>query len=299
MAGSRGSNLALKQTQTVIDLLKTTYPSLNIALKIITTKGDYMQDTPLAKIGGKGLFTKELEKSLFDKKIDFAVHSLKDLPVELPSGLTISAYIKRDPANDVLISKENKLLREIPQHGVIATGSLRRKLQLLRYRQDLRIVGVRGNIETRLEKLHTHNWDGLILAYAALKRLGKTHIISEILLEDLVYPAVGQGIIAVECREEPESYELFSAINDRDTEIYAIAERALLKGLGGGCQVPVGVISKVQSGALHLSGVYMPEDGKYCIKEKIILDASQPALAGQKLAEKIFCEYQGKRIERG
>jgi hydroxymethylbilane synthase len=290
--GSRGSSLALKQTQIVIDLLKTVYPSLNVELKVIKTKGDYIQDTPLAKIGGKGLFTKELEKSLFDKEIDFAVHSLKDLPVELPLGLRISAYIKRDLANDVLISKQNKPLREIPQYGVIATGSLRRKLQLLRYREDLRIVGVRGNIETRLEKLHTHNWDGLILAYAALKRLGKTHIISEILPEDLVYPAVGQGIIAVECREEPESYELFSAINDRDTKICAIAERAFLKGLGGGCQVPVGVITTLQAETIHLAGMYLPEEGNYCIRENVVFDASQPAMAGQKLAEKILNEYR-------
>jgi hydroxymethylbilane synthase len=292
IAGSRGSSLALKQTQTVIDLLKTTYPSLKIELKIIKTKGDHIQDAPLAKIGGKGLFTKELENSLFEKEIDFAVHSLKDLPVELPSGFTISAYIKRDPANDVLISKENKPLREIPQHGVIATGSLRRKLQLLRYRQDFRIVGVRGNIETRIEKLYKNNWDGMILAYAALKRLGKTDIISEILPEDLVYPAVGQGIIAVECQEKSESYEFFSAINHRETEVRAITERAFLKGLGGGCQVPVGVITNIQDETIHLSGLYMPEDGKYCIRENVVFDASQPVLAGEKLAEKILNEYR-------
>ena len=297
VAGSRGSSLALKQTQTVIDLLKTAYPSLNIELKIIKTKGDHIQDTPLAKIGGKGLFTKELENSLLEKEIDFAVHSLKDLPVELPSGLTISAYIKRELANDVLISKKNKSLREIPQHGVIATGSLRRKLQLLKYRQDLCIVGVRGNIETRIEKLYKNNWDGLILAYAALKRLGKTHIIREILPEDLMYPAVGQGIIAVECREEPESYQLFSAINDRNTEMCAIAERAFLKGLGGGCQVPVGVITTLQAETIRLAGVYLPEEGNYCIRENIVFDASQPAMAGQKLAEKILKAAKTRRHE--
>lgn len=273
------------------------YPSLNIALKIIKTKGDHIQDTPLAKIGGKGLFTKELENGLLDKEIDFAVHSLKDLPVELPSRLTISAYIKRELANDVLISKKNTSLREIPQHGVIATGSLRRKLQLLQYRQDLCIVGVRGNIETRIEKLYKNNWDGLILAYAALKRLGKTHIISEIFPEDLVYPAVGQGIIAVECREEPESYQLFSAINDRNTEMCAIAERAFLKGLGGGCQVPVGVMTTLQAETIRLAGVYLPEEGKYCIRENVVFDASQPAMAGQKLAEKILEAARTRRIE--
>jgi hydroxymethylbilane synthase len=295
IAGSRGSNLALKQTQTVIDLLKTIYPPLNVELKIIKTKGDHIQDSPLAKIGGKGLFTKELEQNLLEKHIDFAVHSLKDLPVQLPSGLAILAYIKRECAQDVLISKENKSLREIPHHGVIATGSLRRKFQLLQYREDLHIVDVRGNIETRIEKLYKHDWDGLILAYAALQRLGKTELISEIIPEDVLYPAVGQGIIAVECREEPTMRAIFAAINDRETEMCAMAERAFLQGLGGGCQVPVGVISKVQNAKIHLSGIYMPEDGKYCIKEAVLFDAGKPDIAGAKLAEKILAEYQKRK----
>jgi len=276
----------------VIDLLNRTYPSRNIELKIIKTKGDHIRDTPLAKIGGKGLFTKELEHSLLEQHIDFAVHSLKDLPVELPAGLTIAAYIKREAANDVLISKGSKKLHEIPENGIIATGSLRRKFQLLQYRKDFQIVDVRGNIETRIEKLSKNNWDGLILAYAALKRLGKTDLISEILPEDIMYPAVGQGIVAVECRDDPHKHELFSAINDKETEICAIAERAFLSGLGGGCQVPVGVISTVQDGKILLSGVYMPEDGESVIREEVVFDAEKSDLAGEKLAEKILRRYQ-------
>ena len=259
----------MQQTQTVIDLVKAIYPSLNVELKIIKTKGDHIQDSPLAEIGGKGLFTKELEQSLLAKNIDFAVHSLKDLPVELPSGLTIAAYIKREQPNDVLISKGNKPLCDLPQNGIVATGSLRRKFQLLRYREDFQIVDLRGNIETRIEKLYKNDWDGLILAYAALQRLGKTDLISEMIPEDVLYPAVGQGIMAVECREEPAMRAIFAALNDRETEMCAIAERAFLQGLGGGCQVPVGVISTVQDDMLHLSGIYMPEDGKYCIKEAV------------------------------
>ncbi len=263
---------------------------MKIDLKIVKTKGDHIQDTPLVKIGGKGLFTKELERSLFTKEIDFAVHSLKDLPVELPSGLTISSYIKREAANDALISKGKKTLGEIPQNGIIATGSLRRKFQLLQYRKDFHIVDVRGNIETRIEKLYKNNWDGLILAYAALKRLGKTDVISEIIPQEVIYPAVGQGIIAIECREDREMLEIFSAINDPGTQTCAIAERSFLQGLGGGCQVPVGVISKVQDGTLQLSGIYMPEDGKSAVKNTIEYDSGKPIIAGRTLAEKILHE---------
>lgn len=296
-AGSRGSKLALKQTQMVIDLLKTAYSALHTELKIIKTKGDHIQNTPLAKIGGKGLFTKKLEHSLLEKNIDFAVHSLKDLPVELPPGLTIAAYITREIANDVLISKGEKKLHEIPEHGIIATGSLRRKFQLLQYRKDFQIVDVRGNIDTRIEKLYKNNWDGLISAYAALKRIGKTDLISEIIPEDIMYPAVGQGIIAIECRDDPQMREFFAAINDRDTQICAIAERAFLQGLGGGCQVPVGVLSNIQDGQIHLSGVYMPEDGEYDIRENIIFDAEKPDLAGKKLAENILKATKTRRHE--
>lgn len=215
------------------------------------------------------------------------MHSLKDLPVELPPGLTIGAYLARDTPNDVLIGKENIRLRDIPCNGVIATGSLRRKLQLLRYRNDLNIVDVRGNIETRIEKLYKNNWDGLILAYAALKRLGKTELISEVIPAKIMYPAVGQGIIAVECRDEPMSQDLFAALNDPDTATCAVAERAFLQGLGGGCQVPVGVISHIRDTYLHLAGIYMPKEGRY-VCEHVVMETSTPEPAGKTLAEKIL-----------
>jgi hydroxymethylbilane synthase len=289
VAGTRGSTLARKQTQMVIDLLRVAHPGLTIDTKIITTTGDHIQDTPLAKIGGKGVFTKELENSLLHHEIDFAVHSLKDLPVELPGGLAIGAYLERETPNDVLISKENLPLRDIPHHGVIATGSLRRKLQLLRYRNDFQIVDVRGNIETRIKKLYDNNWDGLILAYAALRRLEKTDLISEIIPADIMHPAVGQGIIAIECRDESEMYTLFSAINHSETETYAVAERAFLDGLGGGCQVPVGVTSQITHGQLHLSGIYMPDEGNYR-HETLAMAATKPEQAGQQLAAQILTD---------
>ena len=279
-----------------MDLLKAAYPALTLELQIVKTQGDVVQDAPLAKIGGKGLFTKELEQSLDAREIDFAVHSLKDLPVELPAGLMLAAYLTRECPNDALVSKDRRKLSEIPRNGTIATGSLRRKCQLLRYRPDVQIVDVRGNIETRLAKLTQNNWDGLILAYAALQRLGKTEVITEIIPAEVIYPAVGQGIIAVECRTESAMAEFFAAINDHAAETCAIAERAFLQGLGGGCQVPVGVISTIRQGQLELAGVYLPEDGKYWIKEKIIFDAGQPRVAGERLAEKISKKYHELRL---
>ncbi len=228
---------------------------------------------------------------MLNREIDFAVHSLKDLPVELPPGLIIGAYLQRETPNDVLISKGNLPLHNIPQGGTIATGSLRRKFQLLRYRDDLKIVDVRGNIETRIKKLHDNDWDGLILAYAALHRLDKTDLISEIIPVDIMHPAVGQGIIAIECRDDDNRRAIFSVINHLETETRAIAERAFLTGLGGGCQVPVGVTSKIENGQLHLSGVYMPEGGQYRQKT-LTMEATKPQKAGQKLAEQIL---QGNR----
>lgn len=246
----------------------------------------------LAKIGGKGLFTKELEVSLLNGEIDFAVHSLKDLPVDLPDGLMIGAYLEREQPNDVLISPQNRTLRDLPHGATVATGSLRRRFQLLRARPDLHIADVRGNIETRVRKLHDNGWDGLISAYAALHRLGKTDLISEILPADLMHPAVGQGIVAVECRDDDASRTLFAAVNHAETETCAIAERAFLAGLGGGCQVPVGVTSEIRLGRIHLSGVYMPEGGRYR-RETLVADVAAPRQAGRQLAELILATSTG------
>ena len=260
---------------------------MTIETRIIKTKGDRILHMPLAKIGGKGLFTKELEVSLANREIDFAVHSLKDLPVELPEGLTIGAYLERDLPNDVLISKGNLSLDDIPQQGTIATGSLRRKFQLLRYRRDLNVADIRGNIETRLRKLEENDWDGLILAHAALKRLDKTDLISDVIPQEIMYPAVGQGIVAVECRDEAAMHEIFSAVNHHESAVCARAERAFLQGIGGGCQVPLGVISTIQERQLTLSGIYMPQEDNI-IQERVAESVASPEQIGQKLAERIL-----------
>ncbi|GAK60299.1 porphobilinogen deaminase [Candidatus Vecturithrix granuli] len=288
IAGSRGSTLALKQTQAVIDALTQCTPFLACAITITKTQGDHLLDVPLAKIGGKGLFTKELEQSLLRGEIDFAVHSLKDLPIELPAGLTIGAYLPRELPNDALISKGNRKLKDLPCGATLATGSLRRKLQLLEYRPDLKFTDIRGNIETRLQKLADNNWAGLILAYAGLQRLEKSELVSEILPTDLMYPAVGQGIIAIECREDAELLALFAGINDRATQICALAERAFLEGMGGGCQIPLGIISRIHDGVLQLSGKFLLEGRCAGVTHSIQGEADQPVLIGKRLAEELL-----------
>lgn len=205
----------------------------------------------------------------------------------MPPDLGIGAYLTRDLPNDVLVSKNSLTLDQIPHQGTIATGSLRRKFQLLHYRKDLRIADIRGNIETRLRKLEENDWDGLILAHAALKRLGKTGLISDIIPQEVMYPAVGQGIIAVECRDEAIMHYIFAPISDDDAESCAMAERAFLKGIGGGCQVPLGVISKIQDRELTLSGVYMPGE-ENIIRKQAFGDLHYPEEIGQELAESIL-----------
>ncbi|PID56794.1 hydroxymethylbilane synthase [candidate division KSB3 bacterium] len=286
IAGTRGSSLARKQTQRVVESLQKVWPDLKIEIRVIKTRGDRLQNIPLVQIGGKGLFTKELENSLINREIDFAVHSLKDLPIEQPTGVTIGAYLPRDRPNDVLVSKGKLSLDAIPRHGIIATGSLRRKFQLRHYRRDLCIVDIRGNIETRLRKLQESDWHGLILAYAALKRLEKIDLIGEVIPQKMMYPAVGQGTVAVECRDEIAMRGMFSRINHHESALCARAERAFLKGVGGGCQIPLGVISTVQGEQLTLSGVYMPKEDRI-VQDCAVGTTSFPEGVGQDLARKI------------
>ncbi|MCC6932221.1 MAG: hydroxymethylbilane synthase [Deltaproteobacteria bacterium] len=269
VAGTRGSELAQIQTDLVIAELTRVYPDLEVEKRVIKTKGDKILDVPLAKIGDKGLFTKELENALFSGEIDFAVHSLKDLPVELPQGLKTTACIKREKPNDIVVLKHAKRLADLPDNAVIATGSLRRALQLKKIKPQIQIAEIRGNINTRLEKLANANWDGMVLAYCALSRLGKENLITELLPYEVMLPAVAQGIIAVESRDDSKSIELFSRINDKETESCGILERAFLFGLGGGCRVPMACNAYVEGSELHATGLYMPNDGEQYILETI------------------------------
>lgn len=284
VVGTRGSKLACIQADRVIALLEESYPEAAVERVIIKTKGDLILDRPLNRIESKGLFTKELEVALYEKEIDLAVHSLKDLPVELPEGLTLGAHLPREPANDILISRDNLPLDSLPQGGVVATGSLRRRLQIARVRPDLKIVDVRGNIDTRLRKFEENGWDGLISAYAAFKRMGYEGRISQVLPYELMLPAVGQGVIAVECRDDEESRRLLEVINDETTAVRAQAERALLNGLGSGCQLPLACASEVKEGRLMLKGLYMIPDRGLYIEEELSGSPEKAARLGSELA---------------
>jgi hydroxymethylbilane synthase len=294
--GTRGSELAVWQTNWVKDKLQKSFPSLTIAIEIIKTKGDVVSDTALSKIGDKGLFTKEIEQNLLNENIDLAVHSLKDLPTLLPKGLKIGAVSERIDQRDVFISNKYSAIDELPYGAQVATGSLRRKSQLLNYRPDLNITDVRGNITTRLRKLEESRWDAMILAYAGLERLSLGEKIRQIIPTDIILPATCQGIMAVEIRENDSvSRELLSLINNHHSEIESKAERSFLNRLEGGCQIPVGVYSKAESYNLYMEGMVGSLDGKYVLRERIIGNDSQPEEIGKKLANMLL-EKGGRQI---
>jgi hydroxymethylbilane synthase len=254
--GSRGSELALWQARWVETALKRHSPGLGISIDIIRTTGDKVLDAPLAAIGDKGLFTKEIDEALLDGRIDLAVHSLKDLPTQLPAGLTIGAVCEREDVRDVFIphpSNPRRKLLDQPAGAQIATGSLRRKCQLLAARPDFRIVDCRGNLNTRMKKLEQSSWEGMILARAGVARLGWEQSIGETIPTDLILPAVGQGALGIELRAgDAETVALVGPLAHVPTTQATTAERALLRRLEGGCQVPIGTYCRLEDGAGNL-----------------------------------------------
>ncbi|CUS97644.1 hydroxymethylbilane synthase [Candidatus Chrysopegis kryptomonas] len=268
--GTRGSKLALWQTEFVKKKLSENFPDLEFEIKIIKTKGDKILDSPLSKIGDKGIFTREIEIELLNGEIDLAVHSLKDLPTKLPDGLIIGAVTEREDVRDVLISKNNLKLSELPTGATIATGSLRRKAQLLHFRGDFKFVDLRGNIDTRFRKFDESNWDGMVLAFAGVSRMNYLGRVSEIISTDVILPAVGQGAIAVEIRERDEKiFEIVRKINHSETELATKAERALLKYLEGGCQIPIGAFASLKDGKIKLSAMISNLDGTFLVRDSI------------------------------
>ena len=285
--GSRGSKLALWQTNFTKNALEERFPEISFDLQIIKTKGDAVLDTALSKIGDKGLFTKEIETALLNNSIDLAVHSLKDLPTTQPAGLKIGAVSRRETPNDVFISKDFSSIEDLPQGARVATGSLRRKSQLLAYRADLEIVEIRGNVPTRIEKLLASDLDGLILAFAGVHRLGLDAHIRQVIPTDILLPAVGQGVMAVEIREsDAEISQMLAALNDHETEACILAERAFLRRLEGGCQVPVGALAAFELGEIFLHGFVGNLDGTRIIRQSIRGIASGAESLGNDLAEK-------------
>lgn len=290
--GTRGSELALWQAHWVQHSLAEKFPGLTIEITVIKTKGDKVLDSPLSKIGDKGLFTREIESALLSNEIDLAVHSLKDLPTELPKGLSIGAICEREDVRDVFIpNPKNKVrtLLEQPRGAHIATGSLRRKCQLLNARPDMRVVDLRGNLNTRFRKLEESDWSGMILARAGVVRLGWTEKIGDVLDTELMLPAVGQGALGIEVRENDSRVRTFvSALHHEATASAAMAERSLLHRLEGGCQIPVGAYGRVEGTTLRLSAVVGSLDGTRVVKGSMEGSVSDSGHIGVALAEKLL-----------
>ncbi len=287
--GTRSSKLALWQADYVMDCLQKKYPELHVEKKLMTTKGDKILDAPLAKIGGKGLFTKELEQDMLAGGIDIAVHSLKDMPTEVPDGLIITAITKRYDPGDAFVSNKVKSLAELPQGAVVGTSSLRRKAQLLHARPDLVVKDLRGNVNTRLRKLDAGEYDAAVLAVAGLKRLGFGDRITEVLPKSMILPAVGQGALAIEAREDDaETRELVTFLNDEATVACAKAERAFLARVEGGCQVPVGVYATPEDSGLHVEAVIASLDGKRLYRDHVSGQVKDAETIGTQLADKLL-----------
>jgi hydroxymethylbilane synthase len=296
--GSRGSKLALWQTNWVKAELERNFPGIRVEIQIISTKGDRVLDVSLPKLGeqGKGLFTKELEDAIFERRVDIAVHSLKDLPTELPAGLHVGAICEREDVRDALVAKGGvQSFDGLPQGAVIGTSSLRRQAQILAARRDLLILPVRGNVDTRLRKLDSGEYDAIVLAAAGLHRLGFDHRITEHLSEELVLPAVGQGALAIETRSDDKIVnEVVQSLDHNSTRQACKAERAFLKGLGGGCLVPIAAHARLQNGNLSLSGLVASPDGAELIRGRqsgVMEDA-------ESIGERLAGELIGRGADR-
>lgn len=261
--GTRGSKLALWQAEYVRDRLQRHYPKEEFVIKMIKTKGDRIQDKPLNAIGDKGLFVKEIEQELLAGEIQMAVHSMKDMPAQIPEGLVFAKAWKREDPRDVLVLREAESLEQLPVHAVIGTGSKRRAFQLLRLRPDLKIVDIRGNIDTRLEKLKGGELDGIVLAAAGLLRLGRESEITQYLSVEQMIPAATQGTLAIEMQQENHRlFEMVNALADEDNGRASRAERCFLEGIGGDCHLPIGAYATVRPNRqIELSAVFGNEDG--------------------------------------
>ena len=294
VVGTRGSNLALVQTNWVVDQLKKENPEVEFEVKIIKTKGDLIKDLPLDKIGDKGLFVKEIEKSLLDGEIDMAVHSMKDMPSYLPEGLKFAHSPKREDPRDALIFKEGyKSLDDLPQGARIGTGSKRRKYQLLKHKPDLEIVPIRGNIETRIKKIETEKLDGVVLAASGLRRAGLDDKIDYYIPTDIMLPAPAQGILALEIREDDkETEKIIDSIKDDITKIQIDAERGFLIGVNGSCHIPMGAYCEIEGEKITLTGLYGDGEGKKIVVQSQVGTLADAPKIGYELAKSVLKEYE-------
>lgn len=297
--GSRDSDLAMWQSRWVAETLRRVHPEQNIHITGMKTKGDHILEVALAKIGDKGLFTKELEVALLNGKIDLAVHSMKDLPTGLPDGLVIGAVCRREQPGDVLISRTGADLDNLRRGARVGTSSLRRRAQLLHYRPDLQMVDIRGNLNTRLRKLKELELDAIVLAYAGIKRLGCEDMITQYIPYEVCLPAVGQGSLGIELRAGDDTMrKLISAVDHGPSRLAIEAERAFMKRLEGGCQVPIGALGRAEGGTLQLEGVVAELDGTNAVRRDIAGPAGDAAGLGDRLAEMLLDSGAGDILRR-
>ena len=286
--GSRGSQLALWQANHISALLRAR--GHEIEIEIIHTTGDKITDVALAKVGTKGMFTKEIEEALAAGKVDLAVHSLKDLPTELPTGFEIAAITERQDPRDAFCSRHYSKIEDLPKGARVGTSSLRRQAQLKAIRQDLEVHPLRGNVDTRLRKLEQGEYDAIILASAGLKRLGKTELIRQIIPAEIMCPAAGQGALGIEIRAgDTKTRELLAFLDDPNARTATTCERALLNSLGGGCQVPIGAFAEMHDGKLHLDSIVADPDGTSLLRDS--RDGDDP--------EKLGNEAGASLLQRG
>ncbi|KYG58100.1 hydroxymethylbilane synthase [Planococcus maritimus] len=298
IVGSRRSKLALTQTNQFIDKMKAAGAPFEFEIKEIVTKGDRILDVQLSKVGGKGLFVKEIEEALYAKEIDFAVHSMKDMPAVLPEGLTIGCIPEREDPRDAFISNDHVKLMDLPVGAVVGTSSLRRSSQLLLLRPDLDVQWIRGNIDTRLSKLHAGDFDAIILAAAGLKRMGwGDDIVTEFMKTEDCLPAIGQGALAIECREgDEELLAELAKINDKETVLAVTAERKFLKDMNGSCQVPIAGYATVKGDEVSFTGLISSPEADQVYKESAA--GKDPVEAGRIVAEKISAQGGYDLIQR-
>ncbi len=294
--GTRGSKLALAQTNHVVEALKKIAPETETEIRVIKTSGDIMQDVSLLQIGGQGVFVKEIEEALLAGSIDLAVHSMKDVPGQTPEGLIFAAIMKREDARDVLVSRDNVKIEFMPKGARIGTGSLRRAAQIKAMLPDVNIVPLRGNIDTRLKKIEKENLTGVILAAAGMKRMGYLEKITQYLPVELMLPAVGQGALGLQIKKnDGELAGICGKLNHPQTYAEISAERAYLRELGGGCRLPIAAYGLLENKRLTLEGLLAAPNGSTVIRDKVWGEITEAQELGKKLADLIL-EKGGKKL---
>jgi len=297
---TRESKLAMWQAEHIRDCLEEAYPDMEVVINSMTSRGDQILDTPLAKIGGKGLFTKELENSMLAGESHIAVHSLKDVPMEFPDGLKLSVITKRHDPRDALLSQNYASIEDLPQKAVVGTTSLRRRMQILKIRPDLTIKNLRGNVNTRIRKLKEGQYDAIILASSGIKRLGLQEEVNYFtpISEDLMIPAMGQAALGIEIIDTPEVEKIVEVLRDMDATIETTIEREFVRVLEGGCQVPIGINAKLDGENVNIQALVGLPDGEEILFEKLTCRKDEYKTKGEELAKKFIANGAKELLKR-